>query len=128
MTDTAPTLFRTFVGRVLITRDAAHMAHWKALGDGSYARHVVLDEFYGAILEKLDEIVEVYQGGFWTMEDVLFPGRPHADNIVNHIGAECGWISENKMAISGGNAAIGNLLDELCGIYMRSLYKLRNLK
>lgn len=127
MTYAAPTLFRTFVGKVLITRDAAHMAHWKAQGEGSYARHVALDEFYTAILSQIDAIVEVYQGRFGIVGDILFPARPTGD-IANHISAECDWIAEQRNAICGGNAAIGNLLDELCGIYMRSLYKLRDLK
>lgn len=123
----APTLFRTFVGKILITRDAAHLAHWRALGEGSYARHIALDEFYTAVLEQIDEIVEVYQGKFGIIGDVPFPARPTGD-VVAHLAAECDWIAEQRNAISGGNSALGNLLDELCGIYMRSLYKLRNLK
>ncbi len=118
-----PTLFKTFVGRVLATRNAAHIAHWNST---SHARHVALDEFYSGILDQLDAIVESYQGKFGLVGDVPHHPPPNGD-ILSHMVVEREWIADNKQAISGGNDALANLVDEMCAIYMKQAYKLRHL-
>ena len=53
-----------FVGRMFAIRDAAHLAHWAAKGEGSFARHKALGKFYEVLIDKLDAYIEAYQGYF----------------------------------------------------------------
>lgn len=120
-----PTLIKTFTAKILATRNAAHIAHWATK---SYAQHVALDEFYGAILDKIDEIVEVYQGGYELIPLIGAAIAPVKDGpIIEHLSFELQWIRDNRSGICGDNAALCNLVDEMSAIYMRTLYKLRNL-
>jgi DNA-binding ferritin-like protein len=117
------------IARVFATRNAAHIAHWKAKGIGSYAKHVALGEFYEAILDQLDEIVEVHQGAFGLIDAVNFPGvTASPSGIVEHIKEEAQWLEENRSDIADGVCAIENQVDELTAIYLKSYYKLKNLQ
>ena len=42
--------------------------------------------------------------------------------------ADAKWIEEHHESICEGNRAIGNLIDTLTGVYLRTIYKLENLK
>jgi hypothetical protein len=118
-----PVLIKTFTGRVLATRNAAHIAHWKS---PRYGMHVALDEFYTEILDQVDEIVEIYQGSFGLIGEIEIPiARP--TSILDHITGECAWIKASRDEISGGDQAIANKLDEMCAVYMRTAYKLKHL-
>ena len=122
-------MIEKLITRVLATRNAAHVAHWKAKGMGSYAKHVALDEFYNAILSQLDEIVEIHQGAFGLIDAVTFPGTiANPSTIVEHIKEEAQWLEDNREKIADGVCAIENQVDELTGIYLKSYYKLKNLQ
>lgn len=120
-------MIEELVSRVFAIRDAAHRAHWAATGQGSYARHMALGEFYEALPGLIDEIVETYQGGFVLIGE----GKPVAyecAEIVERIGEEGKWIAANRDKIARENDALENLIDGLVGLYMRTYYKLTKLK
>jgi DNA-binding ferritin-like protein len=122
-------MIEKLIARVFATRNAAHIAHWKAKGMGSYAKHVALGEFYDAILNQLDEIVEIHQGAFGLIDAVTFPGITASPaGIVEHIKEEAQWLEDNRSVIAEGICAIENQVDELTGIYLKSYYKLKNLQ
>ena len=52
-------MIEQLIARVFATRNAAHLLHWRG---PSYAQHMALGDFYEAIIDKLDEIVECHQG------------------------------------------------------------------
>jgi DNA-binding ferritin-like protein len=117
------------IARVFATRNAAHIAHWKAKGMGSFAKHSALGDFYDAIISQLDEIVEMHQGAFGLIDAVTFPGvTASPSTIVEHIKAEAEWFEENRSEIAQGVYAIENQVDELTGIYLKAYYKLKNLQ
>lgn len=113
-------------GRVFATRNAAHIAHWQANAQGSFARHMALDAFYNGVIEKLDGLVEMHQGAFGL---ITTPKIPTVDpkNIATHISQEARWITENRSEIAGGIPALENVLDDLVGLYLTTYYKLKNL-
>ena len=122
-------MIEKLIARVFATRNAAHVAHWKAKGMGSYARHVALDEFYSEIIGQLDEIVEIHQGAFGLIDAVNFPGTTASPaGIVEHIKEEAQWLEDNRDEIADGVRAIENQVDELTAIYLKSYYKLKNLQ
>lgn len=122
-------MIEELVSRVFATRNWAHLAHWQMRGPGSFARHMALGSFYDDIIEKLDEIVEVYQGAKGLIGPVPAPGYPSPDtNASVHVNGEADWIATNREAIANGVPSVLNLVDELHAIYCQTGYKLRFLE
>jgi len=115
------------ISRVFATRNAAHLAHWSVRGRGSFSAHMALGEFYDAILDKIDQIVEVYQGAFGIVE-VADTQSVDPKDIKNHIFIEAQWLQDNREEISQDVSAIENLIDDLCATYLKTHYKLKNLE
>lgn len=119
-------MIEQLVAKVFATRNAVHLAHWATKGDGSFARHSALGDFYEELISKIDNIVEMYQGAFGLINNVtVTPITP--ENIMEHIGEEANWIEEHRGEIAGGVCAIENMLDDLTGSYLKTFYKLKNL-
>lgn len=119
-------MIEQLVGRVFATRNAVHLAHWAAVGDGSFARHSALGDFYDALIDKIDNIVEMYQGAFGLIGDVS-TSEVSSKEVMDHIGEEANWIEDHRDEIAGGVRAIENMLDDLTGTYLTTFYKLKNL-
>ena len=119
-------MIEELVGRVFATRNAAHLAHWAAKGPGSYAKHVALGDFYDGLVDKIDTIVEMYQGARELIGNVKIPAV--TGDITDHIAAEASWIAKYRDNISEEIDAINNVIDDLVGLYLTTHYKLVNLK
>ncbi len=111
------------VARVFATRNAVHLAHWKTK---SYAEHMALGDFYDELIDRIDDVVEKYQGAFDLIGDVKLKDAS-VSNIARHLSDEAEWIESNMTELSGGSAAVENLLQDLAGVYFKTVYKLRNL-
>lgn len=111
-------------GRVFGIRNAAHLAHWST---DSYAQHQALGDFYDAVVDHIDTIVEAYQGFFGLIGSVK-PVDMSVDDIKNLIADEAQAICEARSTIARNNAAIENLIDGLTEVYFKTFYKLANLK
>lgn len=109
---------------VLASRNAAHLAHWRTK---SFSEHMALNEFYDGVLDVLDKLVEAYQGAFDLIGDVELD-QPKVKDIIKHLEEDLVWISENRAKVTGKLQALDNILQELEGVYLKALYKLRNLK
>lgn len=119
-------MIEQLVARVFATRNAVHLAHWRSKGDGSYARHMALGDFYDALIDKVDGIVEMYQGAFGLIDNIETVSV-NPEKIMEHIGDEANWIEDNRLEIANGVCAIENAIDDLTGAYLRTYYKLKNL-
>ena len=113
------------IGKAFSTRNLLHFAHWST---NSYAAHEALGGLYYDIIEKLDEIVEVYQGKFGLLNISSQPAVKMTKDIVKHVKEESEWMCEHKAAIAQGLSPVMNLLDELEAAYLKTIYKLENLK
>lgn len=120
-------MLNELVGRVFATRNAAHLLHFST---GSYAAHMALGDFYEAIVEQIDEVVEVCQGKFGPMGYVAMRSAEFADveSCIAHLVGETSWITAHRNEIARGFFPVENLLDELTAEYARTTYKLRQLK
>lgn len=116
---------KELISKVFSTRNAIHFAHWNTK---SYAEHEALGYIYTAIVNKLDEIVEVYQGKYGLLTGLSAGASTVPSDCCAHVKAEAAWVGENREAISNGNDAIAALLDELEASYLKTIYKLENLK
>ena len=117
-------MIEDLISRVFHSRNLAHWNHWRTK---SYAQHKALGHFYDDVIEALDDIVEAYQGAFELVSTIPAPDKTDND-ILKHLETEAAWIEENHEGICKGNRAIANQIDALSGVYLSTVYKLRNLK
>jgi len=111
------------ISHVFALRDASHLAHWATK---SYSQHKALGRLYDGLVDKIDELVEAYQGSFGLIGDVKIVTMGK-NNIVGSIREELAWIKSNRDRIAKGSTMIENLLDDMMQLYSTTLYKLVNL-
>ena len=119
-------MIEELIARVFYARNVAHFEHWRAEGVGGYARHVALGEFYDKVIEAIDALVEAYQGAFELIGTVPAP-KIKAEDILLILVEDAEWIEKNHEKICKGNRAVANLIDNVTGVYLPTIYKLRNL-
>ena len=110
------------VARAFAIRDAAHLAHWAT---DSFAKHMTLGEFYDSVIEKIDGIVEAYQGWYDLLKPVKQFILPEGD-ITVQIGEEAAWVSKYRDELGKGNPMLENLLDDYTQLFSSTYYKLRH--
>ena len=120
-------MIEQLISRVFYARNAAHFMHWRAKGDGSFAKHMALGEFYDGVIDALDPLVEAYQGAFELIGNIPPPTDLISD-ALKMLEADAVWIEENHESVCRGNRAVANLIDTLTAVYLSAIYKLRNLK
>lgn len=120
-------MIEQLIARVFHTRNVAHWSHWRAKGEGSYAQHQALGEFYDGVIDALDPLVEAYQGAYDLVGSIP-PADSKASNILKLLEDDAAWIEENHESICQGNRAVANLIDSLTAVYLSAIYKLRNLR
>lgn len=119
-------MIEQLITRVFQARDAAHRAHWKSK---SFSEHSALGDFYYAVIDKVDDLVETYQGQYGLVGSfgVNLPAMGQTD-IKAMLRADADWIEGNREEIAQECSAVENLIDNLLETYLRTLYKLENLK
>lgn len=120
-------MIEDLISRVFYARNVAHFAHWRATGAGSYAEHMALGSFYSDVIDALDQLVEAYQGANKIIGDIPSPGTADKD-VIKLLTAHVKWAEEHREDITKGSNAVANLLDGVVGVYLSTLYKLRNLQ
>ena len=120
-------MINELISKVFFTRHAAHLAHWATTGDGSFARHQALGDFYDEVIGKVDKVMEVYQGNFGRIPKAKL-GPTSYDTMEKILSADVKWLEDNMDEISQGVRAIENLLQDLSGQYFHTLYRIENLK
>lgn len=121
-------MLEELVSRVFATRNATHLAHWRAKGPGSYARHMALGDFYDSLIDKIDGIVEAHQGATGKLVGLVnLNAADTRSDVAAKCADDCNWIAKNRDKIANGIPAIENLLDDLCDLYLTTIYKLKNL-
>lgn len=120
-------MIEQLISRVFYARNVAHFEHWRAKGEGSFAKHMALGEFYDGVIDALDSLVEAYQGAYDLIGNIPAPETPNGD-VLKLLQGDADWIEENHEDICKSNRAVANLIDALTGVYLSTIYKLRNLK
>jgi DNA-binding ferritin-like protein len=120
-------MIEQLISRVFYARNVAHFEHWRAKGEGSFAKHMALGSFYDDVIDAIDNLVEAYQGAFELIGNIPAPETPKGD-VLKLLEADAAWVEENHEDICKGNRAVANLVDTVTGVYLSTIYKLRNLK
>jgi hypothetical protein len=111
------------IGLLFHARTIAHKEHLKTK---SFAQHMALGTFYEEVIELADKLAEAYQGDEGIMPDIpLFAAQP-TDTIDNFLVKQVNMIEKLRKAASS-RTAIQNIIDEVIGLYLSTIYKLRNL-
>ena len=106
------------IERMFALRDAAHIEHWKT---DSYSQHMALGDYYDSVIELTDKYVEAHQGTFGIIET-------ESKDVSKLISDEIIWLNDNRKVIAQGVPALENIIDEISGLHMKTLYKLENLR
>lgn len=120
-----------FVSKLFESREMAHIYHLQITGEGSYAGHKALDDYYSGILDLIDEFIETYQGQYDIIEhyDVIdTDGTKSVDKIQYFIDLAQFIKDTRYTAIMQEDSHLHNIVDEMVGLIYRTLYKLKNLK
>lgn len=120
-------MIEELIARVFSTRNEAHLAHWRT---SSYAEHMALEGFYDSVLSPLDDLVEDYQAAFGIINEL--PEENDGDesrdcDILTCLQDDVKWIQKNRDKISKDIPALGNIVDTLSSVYLKTIYKLENL-
>ena len=114
-----------FIGLLFLGRDVAHRVH---LSTRSYAKHKALDEFYHGIVELADSFAEAYQGRHGIIATIPLLSAKTSSNIVEFLQSQLKEIEDGRFEVCDAkDTPIQNIIDEIVGQYLSTLYKLKFL-
>lgn len=114
-------MIKELITKSFKARNAAHANHWTT---NSFSQHEALGEFYENLIDMLDKYVEAYQGTFGQLEQA----PEQVDDIAKFLRKDLLWLNSNRKEIARGVPALENILDEMVAVYMKTLYKIENLR
>jgi len=114
-----------FVGVLFLARDVAHSVH---LNTRSYAKHMALNTFYDEIVGLADTFAEAYQGRHGLIGPITLQSAKKTTNVTEFLQSQLDEIESARYDVCDkADTAIQNIIDEIVGLYLSTLYKLRFL-
>ena len=114
-----------FVGTLFLARDVAHSVH---LNTRSYAKHKALNEFYDEIIDLADDFAEAYQGRHTLIGPITLMSANKTSNVVEFLKDSLASVEKGRYEVCDkDDTAMQNIIDEIVGQYLSTLYKLRFL-
>jgi hypothetical protein len=114
-----------FVGMLFLARDVAHSVH---LNTRSYSKHVALNTFYDEIIDLADKFAEAYQGRHGLIGPIALMSAKNTANILDFLQGQTEEIGKCRYEVCDKtDTPLQNIIDEIVGLYLSTLYKLRFL-
>jgi hypothetical protein len=114
-----------FVGMLFLARDVAHSVH---LNTRSFSKHMALNTFYDEIVDLADKFTEAYQGKYGLVGPITLMSAKKTSNIVEFLEDQLKEIHDVRYEVVEKECtALHNIIDEIEGLYMSTLYKLKYL-
>lgn len=114
-----------FVGMMFLGRDVAHSVH---LNTRSFSKHTALNTFYDEIVELADKFAEAYQGKHGLIGPISLMNARKTSNITEFLQDQVDEIEKVRYEVCDKTeTALQNIIDEIVGLYLSTLYKLRFL-
>ena len=114
-----------FVGTLFLARDVAHSVH---LNTRSFAKHSALNSFYDEIVELADKFAEAYQGRHGLIGPISLMSAKKTTNIIEFLEDSLADIEKMRFEVcEKTDTPIQNIIDEIVGLYLSTLYKLKFL-
>jgi hypothetical protein len=114
-----------FLGQLFLARDVAHSVH---LNTRSFAKHSALNTFYDEIIELADKFAEAYQGRKGLIGPISLQSARKNGNIIEFLQDSMEQIEEMRYTVvDKTDTPLQNIIDEIIGLYLTTLYKLKFL-
>lgn len=114
-----------FVGTLFLARDVAHSVH---LNTRSFAKHSALNEFYDNIVGLADKFAEAYQGRHGMIGPITLMSAKKTGNILEFLQDSLDDIEKMRYEVCDkADTPIQNIIDEIVGQYLSTIYKLKFL-
>lgn len=114
-----------FIGTLFLARDVTHSVH---LNTRSYAKHVALNEFYDGIVDLADKFAEAYQGRHGLIGPITLMSAKKTTDVIEFLKDSLADIEEMRYKVcEKDDTPLQNIIDEIVGQYLSSLYKLKFL-
>jgi hypothetical protein len=114
-----------FIGMLFLARDVTHSVH---LNTRSYSKHKALQKFYDGIVDFADKFTEAYQGKYGLVGPITLMSAKKTGNIIEFLEDQLNEIHSVRYdVVEKECTAIHNIIDEIEGLYMSTLYKLKYL-
>jgi DNA-binding ferritin-like protein len=114
-----------FVGELFLARDVTHSVH---LNTRSYSKHKALGHFYEDVIELADKFAEAYQGRHGLIGPITLRSARKTTNITEFLEDSLKTIEEMRYEVcEKTDTTIQNIIDEIIGLYLSTLYKLKFL-
>ena len=114
-----------FVGTLFLARDVAHSVH---LNTRSFAKHSALNSFYDEVVDLADKFAEAYQGRHGLIGPISLMSAKKTTNIVEFLEDSMADIEKMRYeVVEKTDTALQNIIDEIVGLYLSTLYKLKFL-
>lgn len=114
-----------FVGHLFLARNVAHSVH---LNTRNYAKHVALQSFYDGIIGLADQFAEAYQGRHGLMGAIPVPAVRKTSNVLEFLQESLAAVEKSRYEVcEKDDSPIQNIIDEIVGLYLSTIYKLRFL-
>ena len=114
-----------FVGTLFLARDVAHSVH---LNTRSYSKHKALRHFYDNIVDLADKFSEAYQGRHGLIGPIGLMSAKKTNNIIEFLQDSMSELEGCRYEVCDKtDTPIQNIIDEIIGLYLSTLYKLRFL-
>lgn len=113
------------IGHLFLARDVTHSVH---LNTRSYAKHKALGKFYDGIIDLADNLAETYQGRHGLIGPITLHSAKKTGNVVEFLENSLNEVEKLRYEVCDkSDTAIQNIIDEIVGLYLSTLYKLRFL-
>lgn len=114
-----------FVGTLFLARDVTHSVH---LNTRSFSKHMALNSFYDEVIELADKFAEAYQGRHGLIGPISLLSAKKTGNVVDFLESSLGDVEDMRYKVCDKtDTAIQNIIDEIVGLYLATLYKLKFL-
>ena len=114
-----------FVGTLFLARDVAHSVH---LNTRSFSKHSALNTFYDEIIDLADKFAEAYQGRYGLIGPISLMSAKKTGNVTEFLESSLADVEELRYKVcEKTETALQNIIDEIVGLYLSTLYKLKFL-
>jgi hypothetical protein len=110
---------------LFLARDVTHSVH---LNTRSFAKHSALGTFYDEIVDLADKFAETYQGKYGLIGPISLMSAKKTSNVVEFLQDQVDEIEQIRYKVVDKDCtALQNIIDEIVGLYLSTLYKLKFL-
>lgn len=120
---------KEMVSKLFHSETQVHMFHLQTKSQSSFAEHMALGGFYDEIGDKLDSLIESYQGKYDIVKGYKsFPFEDYksCEQLISYFKDLADMVAKNRKSIK--ESYIQNQIDGIEELIYSTLYKLRNLK